>query len=225
MNLHTLAEAYACASGLAVTTVAKQASGDARLIANLRAGSSITFRRATKVVQWFSDHWPANEPWPPGVPRPPAQPDDDPRGGSAEPGHARKLPADSDQAPPPKPSASSPGAAAPVHPCALDGRGRIADPRAFCAWLVRRGLHNGGAGLDLGPEEEAMLGSYRQVHRLYADGGERGEAAWPRRRMHGQQSNAFTLVAALCDAGDARYARRAALRARLRGIAGEAASA
>ena len=36
----------------------------------LRRGHTITLRRVARVLQWFSDHWPADLEWPSDIPRP-----------------------------------------------------------------------------------------------------------------------------------------------------------
>ena len=41
----------------------------------LCSGADITTRRATRIVQWFSDHWPTDLEWPADIPRPDPAPD------------------------------------------------------------------------------------------------------------------------------------------------------
>lgn len=76
-NLHllTLVELYAAATGKAETTVAKHAGGQAYVFQRLRDNCSITARRYNRIVQWFSDHWPADLLWPAALPRPAPSPD------------------------------------------------------------------------------------------------------------------------------------------------------
>ena len=67
----SLVAAYASHVGLRETTVAKRCAGQAHAIDRLRSGHhSITVRRAERIVQWLSDHWPADLPWPDGIDRP-----------------------------------------------------------------------------------------------------------------------------------------------------------
>ena len=70
-----LAESYASARGLTVATVSLYAAGQGRLFERLRNGASITTRRAARIVQWFSDHWPGDAAWPADIPRPAPSPD------------------------------------------------------------------------------------------------------------------------------------------------------
>ena len=70
-----LAERYAQACGLRLTTVAKKSAGQARLFDRLAAGHDITTKRAERVVRWLSDRWPADVEWPPEIPRPAPSPD------------------------------------------------------------------------------------------------------------------------------------------------------
>ena len=126
------------------STVGRWAAGDGRTYDRLRRGRDITTRRASRVVQWLSDHWPAGAEWPPDIPRPaPAASADPP----AEP-------------PAPAPSASPRAAAAAARErkfaavdagdweaarrheeamltaaLTLGGDGRLADPGALCLAL------------------------------------------------------------------------------------------
>lgn len=77
-NIHTdmpdavlLAEQYAAALGLSLSTVSLYAAQQGQLIERLRTGAGITVRRHARIVQWFSDHWPAGLAWPSDVSRPP----------------------------------------------------------------------------------------------------------------------------------------------------------
>ncbi|MFA5951521.1 MAG: hypothetical protein WC807_14675 [Hyphomicrobium sp.] len=70
-NLLILAEAYAGAMGIALSTLARQAAGDWRFFQHLEEdGKTFTARKYDEVVQWFSDSWPSNVQWPEGVVRP-----------------------------------------------------------------------------------------------------------------------------------------------------------
>ena len=69
-HLLTLADLFSAATGKAETTIAKHAAGQAYVFQRLRDGCSITARRYNRIVQWFSDHWPADLLWPADLPRP-----------------------------------------------------------------------------------------------------------------------------------------------------------
>ena len=53
-----------------VATVSRLASGSGVTVRRLLAGADITSRRAERIVQWLSDHWPADLAWPADIPRP-----------------------------------------------------------------------------------------------------------------------------------------------------------
>lgn len=46
-------------------------TGNGQFFNGLRQGRSCTLKTASKVVQWFSDHWPEDLEWPEDIPRPP----------------------------------------------------------------------------------------------------------------------------------------------------------
>ena len=73
--LLTLAEHFSAYTGKAETTVAKHAAGHAYVFQRLRDGCSITTRRYSRVLQWFSNNWPGDLPWPLDIPRPAPSPD------------------------------------------------------------------------------------------------------------------------------------------------------
>lgn len=52
-------------------TVARYATGSGDMYDRLRRGCDITTRRAARILQWLSDHWPADLEWPSDIPRPP----------------------------------------------------------------------------------------------------------------------------------------------------------
>ena len=70
-----LAHAYAAARDHAISTVSLRAAGQGKLLDRLERGADLTTRRAERVVQWFSDHWPAGLEWPADIPRPAPNPD------------------------------------------------------------------------------------------------------------------------------------------------------
>lgn len=69
-QLIDLAERYARAKSLSLSTVSQYAGGQGRLFERLKNGSEITFGRAQRLVQWFSDRWPEEAEWPEGLDRP-----------------------------------------------------------------------------------------------------------------------------------------------------------
>ena len=74
-QLLDMAEAYADARGLRLSSVSTYASGSGHTFARLRNGHTITSKRSVHIVQYFSDHWPADLPWPRGIQRPAPAPD------------------------------------------------------------------------------------------------------------------------------------------------------
>ena len=76
-NVIDLLSIYADARRIAVTSACVYAAGQARLVDRLlgdpdsgRPPADITTRRAARIVQWLSDHWPAGAEWPADIPRP-----------------------------------------------------------------------------------------------------------------------------------------------------------
>lgn len=69
-----VAETFAMATGLRITTVSTRCAGQAYAVERLRTGHSITVRRAGRIMQWLSDHWPAGADWPEGIARPAPSP-------------------------------------------------------------------------------------------------------------------------------------------------------
>ena len=65
-----ITHAYAHATGLSQRTVSTYAAGSGDFCDRLQRGCDVTTRRAARVVQWFSDHWPADLAWPADIPRP-----------------------------------------------------------------------------------------------------------------------------------------------------------
>ena len=55
-------------------TIGRLASGSGDFYARLKRGHDLTTRRAERVVQWLSDHWPSDLEWPEDIPRPTPQP-------------------------------------------------------------------------------------------------------------------------------------------------------
>lgn len=69
-----LAKNMAGATDLSVKAISLKAAGHGNLIERLAAGHDLTTRRAAAIVQWFSDHWPADLLWPADLPRPAPSP-------------------------------------------------------------------------------------------------------------------------------------------------------
>ena len=65
-----LITSLAQARGWTVSYASLMASGSGATVARLRAGHDITTRRAARIAQWCSDHWPSGHPWPEGIERP-----------------------------------------------------------------------------------------------------------------------------------------------------------
>ncbi|MCY3855975.1 MAG: hypothetical protein OXF78_06745 [Rhodospirillales bacterium] len=51
-------------------TIGRYAAGSGDFYSRLVAGHDVTTRRAARVVQWLSDHWPADLAWPADISRP-----------------------------------------------------------------------------------------------------------------------------------------------------------
>ena len=64
-------EIFAAERGQTLATVSTYAAGAGGLYARLERGHDITTRRAARIAQWLSDHWPEDAVWPPDIPRPP----------------------------------------------------------------------------------------------------------------------------------------------------------
>lgn len=67
-----LAERYGSNKAIALSTVSLYASGQGRLMQRLQAGCGITVGRRDRILQWFSDQWPAELVWPEEISRPTA---------------------------------------------------------------------------------------------------------------------------------------------------------
>ena len=73
-SLPQLIRTYATAVGLTHRTVSTYMSGSGDFCDRLERGCDVTTRRAARVTQKLSDHWPADLPWPDDVPRPDPSP-------------------------------------------------------------------------------------------------------------------------------------------------------
>ena len=195
-GLIRLIQAYAAARHIAVTSACVYAAGQARLVDRLARGHDITTRRAARIAQWLSDHWPTGAEWPPDIPRP------DPSPGA--PAAAAPTPPPGDPVEVVKALRERKGElmdvmdhGQPIDWDAMqrtelqmlsaalrtDGNGEIASPNALC--------------LALGVDRRV----YDDVVFHYA--GARGGAKRPR----GADSDRRRVFDALIDAGDVRFAR------------------
>ena len=178
-----LSRQYATETGLSLSSVSTYATGSGDIFSRLDRGHDITTRRATRIVQWFSDNWPIDLHWPTDIPRPDPAPDS-----PYALGLAKNLGLDLNQAALPS-----------DNPLALNDQGQLADPRTLATSLVF--VPTGIDGTEL---IKAMLDSYYQVIAQYADGKARGHKH-PRAK-----SRAAEVLRALMDAGDVRFAERIA---------------
>lgn len=69
-QLISVAQTYACATGLALSTVSRMAARSGNLFGRLTSSATLTVRRYEEVMRWFSAHWPPDTAWPDGVERP-----------------------------------------------------------------------------------------------------------------------------------------------------------
>ncbi len=56
-------------------TIGRLASGSGDFYVRLVRGHDLTIRRAARVFQWLSDHWPDGLDWPEDIPRPLPRPE------------------------------------------------------------------------------------------------------------------------------------------------------
>ena len=110
------------ATGRAPSTIGRLASGDGRTYARLRAGADITTRRAARIVQWLSNHWPADAEWTSDIPRPPPAP-----------GSPAAAPPDPEPAPPADPVAAVQAAEERMMAAMFGGAGGMDLPAAQAA--------------------------------------------------------------------------------------------
>jgi hypothetical protein len=69
-HLLTLARLYGEVVGIEQSTVSSRVFDDGKKLGAIEQGSDIQVRRLERAVQWFSDHWPADQEWPAGIARP-----------------------------------------------------------------------------------------------------------------------------------------------------------
>jgi hypothetical protein len=70
-HLLSCATAFAHKRNVKLTTLGRMAANDSPFFTRLAdARTSFTARKYDEIIQWFSDHWPADLDWPEGVARP-----------------------------------------------------------------------------------------------------------------------------------------------------------
>ncbi len=69
-DLVALADAYASATGVALSTVSARVFDDGKRISQIRAGRGITLSRFNRALTWFSANWPDGAEWPAHIKRP-----------------------------------------------------------------------------------------------------------------------------------------------------------
>ncbi len=69
-SLLAVANAYALAEGIDLSTVSWRALGDTKKLTAMQTGADIQVRRFEKTMIWFSKNWPVSAVWPDGVARP-----------------------------------------------------------------------------------------------------------------------------------------------------------
>lgn len=69
-----LVDAFAAATGRRPSAIGRSCGGTGDFYRRLVHGHDITTRRAARVVEWLSDHWPPDADWPPDIPRPAPSP-------------------------------------------------------------------------------------------------------------------------------------------------------
>lgn len=74
-SILTLADAFTKAENIELSTVSWRVFGDTKKLPAMRAGADIQVTRATKALQWFSDHWPNGAEWPSEISRPERSPE------------------------------------------------------------------------------------------------------------------------------------------------------
>ena len=74
-NILYLIDRFALATGLSTSYISVKCSGDSKLYKRLQTGGDIRCATFRRIVQWFSDNWPADIFWPADIPRPAPSPD------------------------------------------------------------------------------------------------------------------------------------------------------
>lgn len=69
-DILALAEPFAVATNVPLTTVSSRVFDDSKKLAAIDAGADLTLTRFARAVEWFAANWPDNAVWPVGVERP-----------------------------------------------------------------------------------------------------------------------------------------------------------
>jgi hypothetical protein len=70
-HLMSCATAFAARRNMKLTTLGRKAANDSPFFTRLgESRTSFTARKYDEIIQWFSDHWPADLEWPQAVVRP-----------------------------------------------------------------------------------------------------------------------------------------------------------
>lgn len=242
-TLIEIIDAYARATGVSPATVSLRSAASGGLYRRLRDGHSITVHRAARIVQWLSDHWPADLAWPDGVGRPPPSPESPAAGFVEEPTEA---PANGEASPRPGggdpsggrrgtfslPSPSRAAAAADLHQHPMK-RVKAALDRRYAAMTAEPADHEAAAAAEAdaiwagaalrrdgrlaSPDALCLaLGMDRQVYDYCRDHYLRlgDKAGLPRRGMAAE-----TMLAVLGASGDVRFAGLPVAQAAMRALA------
>ena len=187
-QIEALVSTYGSHSGLSHSYVCLLSAKESMLLKRLAGGAGVTTRKLDRIFQWFSDNWPLDLPWPDDIPRPDPSPASPAVLALIERQEARGNLNNS-----------------PVHseidPLALNARGELANPVAITPQV--------SGGMDNPAYRTAVRDSVYQVVRDYADAGPRA-GRWPR-----AGSRAHKILDLMVEAGDVRFAQRAALIRRL----------
>ena len=188
-SLVTLSELYATYRDVSLWRIGHLAANRGSFFVDLKSGRRYCQTNTyTRVLQYFSDHWPLDLPWPVDIPRPDPSPESPAVLALIERQQARGNLNNS-----PVPSE--------IDPLALNARGELANPVAITPQV--------SGGMDNPAYRTAVRDSVYQVVRDYADAGPRA-GRWPR-----AGSRAHKILDLMVEAGDVRFAQRAALIRRL----------
>ena len=221
MNSYQLAEmarAYGDHEGLSHWAVSYRVARKGDLFRRFELGRSCTIDTYVRIIQWFSNHWPADLPWPPDIPRPASS-----ESVTQPSKHRNGSPAPSPDPAPADPVAAVKAAQERMHEAMLKGDS-AARLEAQQAALVA-GSTLGSDGTVASPEALCLaLGvekrnTFYKVVSVYADG-RPGERKSP--RTYANPSDTERILQALVDSGDRRFEcrrDREATGAALRGTA------
>ncbi len=70
LDVITVCDSYRNAVELSESRIGQLAAGNPAFYLRMRNGGGCTIKLYRRVLQWFSDNWPAHLEWPPDVPRP-----------------------------------------------------------------------------------------------------------------------------------------------------------